>query len=149
MCVDPACILYASSDLTDTVKILQEVSHKQGYSLWSLRGDPSHLQLSSKTVALRASIHTEKIDSSTEIKDESYLGTVHIVSVAPERTRLSFQCDDLAGNPLPASSPPDLWKFCEFFDLMLDVKGVKLSDEETGGRTQLFQQVTDTGPISA
>jgi hypothetical protein len=146
--VDSACVIYAKCDLANAIKTLQEVSQKQGYHLWSLRGDPAHLQFTSKTVALRASIHTEKIDSSGEIGDSSYLGTVHIVSVSPDRTRLSFQRDDLAGSPLGPDACPDLPKFCEFFDLMLDVKGLKLSDDETGGRTQLFKPVVDTGPIS-
>jgi len=147
--VDPACILYAKCNLEETVSLLQEVCKKHDYSLWSLRGDPSHLRFPPKSVALRTSIHTEPVESAREVPLETCLGTAHIVSVAENKTRISFQDDDLAGNPLQWDRKNELPRFCEYFEILLEVKEVSLTDDETGGRTRVLNQISDTGPIPA
>jgi len=147
--VDPACIVYAKCDIAETVTLLQEVCEKYDYSLWSLRGDPSHLRFPPKSVALRTSIHTESVQSARDVPQNTCLGTAHIVSVSENKTRISFQNDDLAGNPLPGDRKHQLPKFYEFFEILLEVKEVSLTDDETGGRTRVLDKLADTGPIPA
>ena len=147
--MDPASIYYAKCDLHEAVAILQEVCDKHEYSLWSLRGDPTKLQLPPDSVALRTSIHSEPVVSPREVPAETCLGTAHIVNVDENKTRISFQGDDLAGNPLPNGPKNKLPKFCEYFELILEVKEVSLTDEETGGPTRVFNHLADTGPIPA
>ena len=147
--MDPACIVYAKCDIKETVSLLKEVCEKHDYSLWSLRGDPSHLHFPPKSVALRTSIHTEPVVSAREVPQETCLGTAHIVSVSENKTRISFQDDDLAGNPLSGDREHRLPKFYEFFEILLEVKEVSLTDEETGGRTRVLNHLADTGPIPA
>ncbi len=147
--MDPTYVLYAKCDIANTFDILHETSDKYHYWLWSLRGDPTLLQFSDKTVALRASIHDEKVSPNGEMSDEHCLGTVHIANVAPERTRVTFQRDDLAGTSLDNQLHKQFAEFCNYFDLLLDAKGEKLSDDETGGRTKFFEPLADTGPILA
>ncbi len=147
--MDPVCIVYTKCDLAETVSLLQEVCEKQDYSLWSLRGDPSHLRFPPKSVALRTSIHSEPVLSARDVPQETCLGTAHIVSVSENKTRISFQNDDLAGNPLPGNQEDKLPRFYEFFEILLEVKEVILTDDETGGRTRVLNQLTDTGPIPA
>ena len=147
--MDPACIVYAKCDIKETVSLLQEVCEKHDYSLWSLRGDPSLLRFPPKSVALRTSIHTEPVMSAREGPQETYLGTAHIVNVSENKTRISFQNDDLAGNPLSGDRKHQLPKFYEFFEILLEVKEVSLTDDETGGRTRVLNELADTGPITA
>ena len=147
--MDPAYVLYAKCDIAKTFDILQETSEKYNYWMWSLRGDPSLLQFSDKTVALRASIHDEKISLDGEISTEHCLGTVHIANVSADRTRVTFQRDDLAGTSLDNNLQTKFSEFFDYFDLLLDANGEKLSDDETGGRTKYFEPLVDTGPILA
>jgi hypothetical protein len=145
--MDPVYVLYAKCDIAKTFSILQETSEKYHYWLWSLRGDPTLLQFSDKTVALRASIHNEKVSPNGEFTSDYCLGTVHIALVADERTRVTFQRDDLAGTSLENQLHLQFAEFCDYFDLLLDANGEKLSDDETGGRTKYFEPLVDTGPI--
>jgi hypothetical protein len=69
--------------------------------------------------------------------------------VSENKTRISFQNDDLAGNPLPKDRKHQLPKFYEFFEILLEVKEVSLTDDETGGRTRVLDKLADTGPIPA
>ena len=147
--MDPVCIIYTKCDLEETVSLLQEVCEKQDYSLWSLRGNPSHLRFPPKSVALRTSIHTEPVLSAREVPQDTCLGTAHIVSLSENKTRISFQHDDLAGNPLTGDRKHQLPKFYEFFEILLEVKEVILTDDETGGRTRVLNHLSDTGPIPA
>ncbi|MFA9405472.1 MAG: hypothetical protein ACERKX_06610 [Anaerolineales bacterium] len=87
--------------------------------------------------------------SAREVPQETCLGTAHIVNVSENKTRISFQNDDLAGNPLSEDRKHQLPKFYEFFEILLEVKEVSLTDDETGGRTRVLNELADTGPIPA
>lgn len=147
--MDTASVLYTACNISQTIKLLIEAIEKYGYSLWSLRGDPTSLHFSPMTSALRVSILSQPRDSQLEPPLESVVGTAHMVSVSPIRTRITFICDDLMGELLNHINRAPLFDFYEFFANFAELKGVILADAETGGKTRVFSEVNETGPLPA
>ena len=147
--MDTASVLYTACNISQSIKLLIEAIEKYGYSLWSLRGDPSTLHFSPMTSALRVSILAQERDPQLEPPIESAVGTAHLVSVSPIRTRITFVCDDLMGEELDQKNRVPLFDFFEFFANFSELKGVILADDETGGKTRVFGEVNETGPLPA
>lgn len=147
--MDTASVLYTACNISQSIKLLIEAIGKYGYSLWSLRGNPALLHFSPMTSALRVSILSEPRDPHLEAPIESIVGTAHLVSVSPIRTRISFVCDDLMGEPLEHENRAFLFDFYEYFINFVELKGVILADAETGGKTRVFGEINETGPLPA
>ena len=147
--MDTASVLYTACNISQTIKLLIEAIEKYGYSLWSLRGDPASLHFSPMTSALRVSILSQPRDPQLEPPLESVVGTAHLVSVSPIRTRITFICDDLMGEILNHINRAPLFDFYEFFANFAELRGVILADAETGGKTRVFGEVNETGPLPA
>jgi len=145
--MDTASVLYTACNISQSIELLIEAIEKYGYSLWSLRGDPSSLHFSPMTSALRVSILAQPRDH--ELPLESAIGTAHLVSISPIRTRINFVCDNLMGELLEHENRGPLFDFYEFFVHCAELKGVILADAETGGRTSVFGEMNDTGPLPA
>lgn len=146
----PADIVYARSNLGETIRLLFKACETYGYTLWSLRGDPMSLQYGPSTNSMRVSVYASHIDPHKALTAESCLGTAHVVQVSPEKTRITFRHDDLAGAPLPEGREPAFDKYVAFFKEMLDFNKKILSDLETGGMTSVLNNhVADTGPLPA
>ena len=105
------------------------------------------LQVSPSAIALRVAVYTEKIRPNQELPEESCVGSSHLVRVGMTRTRISFQAEDLAGEALSRDARLSLRDFVEVFDNMLELKGLRLSDDETGGKTSVLPKIADTGPL--
>lgn len=101
------------------------------------------------TSALRVSILSEPRRPQQEPPIGSTVGTAHLVSVSPIRTRISFVCDDLMGELLEHENRALLFDFLEFFENFVELKGIKLADDETGGKTRVFGEMNETGPLPA
>ncbi len=147
--MDTASVLYTACNISQSIKLLIEAIDKYGYSLWSLRGDPASLHISPMTSALRMSILSQPRNSQLEPPLESIVGTAHVVSISPIRTRITFVCDNLMGELLNQKNRPHLFDFYEFFANFAELKGVILADAETGGKTRVFNEVNETGPLPA
>jgi hypothetical protein len=147
--MDTASVLYTACNISQSIKLLIEAIEKYGYSLWSLRGDPAALHFSPMTSALRVSILSQPRDSHLEPPVESIVGTAHLVSVSPIRSRITFICDNLMGEALDQKNREPLFDFYEFFTNFVELKGVVLADVETGGKTRVFGEVNETGPLLA
>ncbi|MCK5635055.1 MAG: hypothetical protein KAI06_08205 [Anaerolineales bacterium] len=101
------------------------------------------------TSALRVAILAQPRESQLEPPIESIVGTAHLVSVSPIRTRINFTCDNLMGELLEHNNRAILFDFFEFFVHFVEVKDVILADAETGGKTRVFSELNDTGPLPA
>ena len=145
--MEPATILYVECNLGDAMALLLEACQKLGYFLWSLRGDPASLQVMPNVAALRVSVFPNLIGAHRPPELESSIGTVHLVKISEERARISLQREDLAGSPLPQASAKDFSLFCASFEDFLEAQDCLLGDLETGGKTTVFRQVADTGPL--
>ena len=147
--MDTASVLYTACNISQSIKLLIEAIEKYGYSLWSLRGDPASLHFSPMTSALRMSILSQPRDPQLEPPIESTVGTAHLVSVSPIRTRITFVCDNLMGELLDHRNRAPLFDFYEFFVTFAELKDIILADSETGGKTRVFNDVNETGPLPA
>ena len=147
--MDTASVIYTACNISQSIKLLIEAIDKYGYSLWSLRGDPTSLHFSPMTSALRVAILAQPRESQLEPPIESIVGTAHLVSVSPIRTRINFTCDNLMGELLEHNNRAILFDFFEFFVHFVEVKDVILADAETGGKTRVFSELNDTGPLPA
>lgn len=147
--MDTASVLYTACNISQSIKLLIEAIDKYGYSLWSLRGDPASLHFSPMTSALRVSILAKPREPQLEPPIESIIGTAHLVSVSPIRTRINFTCDNLMGELLEHKHRAILFDFYEFFVNFVEVKDVMLADADTGGKTRVFNELNDTGPLPA
>ncbi len=145
--MDTASVLYTACNISQSIELLIEAIEKYSYSLWSLRGDPAALHFSPMTSALRVSIFSQPRDPQIEPPSESIVGTAHLVSVSPIRTRITFVCDNLMGEILDQKNRAPLFDFFEFFANFAELKGVILEDAETGGKTRVFSEVNETGPL--
>lgn len=145
--MEPATILYIQGTLGDSMRLLVEACQKFGYFLWSLRGDPSLLQVMPNATAFRVSIFPNLLGTNRPPALESSIGTVHIVNVKDGRTRVSLQREDLAGNPLPNRANNEYSVFCASFEDYLQAEDYLLSDIETGGKTTTFKKLADTGTL--
>ncbi|NIS81122.1 MAG: hypothetical protein GTO14_13170 [Anaerolineales bacterium] len=145
--MEPATILYIQGTLGDSMGLLAEACRKFGYFLWSLRGDPSVLQVMPNTAAFRVSIFPNLLGSDRPPELESSIGTVHLVRVQDGRTRVSMQREDLAGNPLPKQTKEEFSMFCATFEDFLQIEKCLLTDLETGGKTTVFKKMADTGTL--
>lgn len=99
------------------------------------------------TSALRVSIYSQPRDPQIEPPAESVIGTAHLVSVSPIRTRITFVCDNLMGELLDQKNRAPLFDFFEFFANFAELKDVILADAETGGKTRVFNEMNETGPL--
>ena len=147
--MEPVRVFYTNSSLQHTVSLLCKVGEDLGYTLWSLQGDPSHIRLSPKSVAMRISIFFGKFTSQNELTPERSIGTAHLVQVDDDRIRINFQREDMLGQTLAEEVQPVLARFCEAFDGSISNQDLKLSDQETGGRTSLLDRLSETGPLPA
>lgn len=147
--MDTASVLYTACNISQSIKLLIEAIEKYGYSLWSLRGNPAALHFSPMTSALRVSIFSQPHGPKLEPPLESIVGTAHVVSISPIRTRITFVCDDLMGELLDQKNRSHLFDFFEFFANFAELRGVILADAETGGKTRVFGEVNETGPLPA
>ena len=107
--MEPATILYVECNLGGTMALLLEACQKFGYFMWSLRGDPGALQVMPNVAALRVSIFPNLLGAHRPPALESSIGTVHLVKISEERSRLSLQREDLAGSPLSQDSLKDFY----------------------------------------
>jgi hypothetical protein len=145
--MDTASVLYTACNISQSIDLLKEAIEKYGYSLWSLRGDPSSLHFSPMTSALRVAILSEPRTLQLNPPIESIIGTAHLVSISPVRTRITFVCDDLMGQILDERNRAVLFDFFEFFVNFVELKGVILADTETGGATRVLEEINETGPL--
>ncbi len=143
----PATILYVQCDLGETMALILEGCQKLGYFLWSLRGDPGSLRVMPNVAALRVSIFPNLVGAHRPPELESSIGSIHLVKVPDGRSRISLQREDLAGSPLPESKSKDFSIFCASLEDFLEFRGLLLSDQETGGKTTVFNRMPDTGPF--
>jgi hypothetical protein len=145
--MEPATILYVQSDLRGAMALIIEACQKLGYFLWSLRGDPGSIRVMPNVVALRVSIFPNLVGAHRPPELESSIGSIHLVKISEERSRISLQREDLAGNPLAESKTKDFSIFCALLEDYLESQQILLSDQETGGKTRALRIMADTGPL--
>ncbi len=145
--MEPATILYVQCDLRGTMALALEACQKLGYFLWSLRGDPASLRVMPNVAALRVSIFPNLVGAHRPPELDSSIGSIHLVKISEERSRISLQREDLAGSPLPESKTKDFSIFCASLEDYLESQDFLLSDQETGGKTTVFRRMADTGPL--
>jgi hypothetical protein len=147
--MDPIVVLYAQCGLAETVFLLNEASSEKNFGLWSLQGDPSTLHIAPSAIAMRVSIFTEKVQTPHDPPMDQIVGSAHVIKVTPEKTRICFRRDDVVGEPLPDEAEEGLLEFSDYFGQVLEEENLRLTDEETGGRTVLLNQLADTGPLAS
>jgi hypothetical protein len=147
--MEPIVILYAQCGLAETIFLLNEASNEINYGLWSLQGDPSALQITPSSIAMRVSIFTEEVHTQHDPPMDLIVGSAHVIKVTPEKTRICFRRDDIVGEPLPDDTERELLEFSDYFGKVLEEEELRLTDEETGGRTVLLNQLADTGPLAS
>lgn len=145
--MEPATILYVQCNLGETMALTLEACQKLGYFLWSLRGDPGSIRVMPNVAALRVSIFPNLVGALRPPELENSIGSIHLVKVTDDRSRLSLQREDLAGSALPESKTKDFSIFCASLEDFLVSRGLLLSDQETGGKTTVFNRMPDTGPL--
>lgn len=145
--MEPATIFYVQSDLGGTMALILEACQKLGYYLWSLRGDPGSIRVMPNVAALRVSIFPNLVGGHRPPELENSIGSIHLVKVSDDRSRISLQREDLAGNPLHESKSKDFSVFCAALEDYIESQGVLLSDQETGGKTRVLRIMADTGPL--
>ena len=145
--MEPATILYVQCSLGGTMALVLEACQKLGYFLWSLRGDPGALQVMPNVAALRVSIFPNLVGIHRPPELESSIGSIHLVKVSDDRSRISLQREDLAGSPLPESKSKDFSIFCASLEDYIASQDMLLGDQETGGKTIIFNRMPDTGPL--
>jgi hypothetical protein len=96
---------------------------------------------------MRISIFFGKFNSQNELTPDRSIGTAHLVQVADDRVRINFQREDMLGQALAEEVQPVLRRFCDAFDGRISTRDLKLSDQETGGRTSLLDRLSETGPL--
>jgi hypothetical protein len=146
--LEPTAILYAKCDIAAARDLVVDLCNLFGYGPWTLQGHPSTLQVSSSAIAMRIAIFNQQVRDNHNLSWEEAIGTAHIIKVSPDRTRICFRHDDLAGRTLPFIFREKFNQFCAWFDRMLNQKELGLSDFETGGSTVRLDR-PDTGPLAA
>ena len=145
--MEPTAILYAKCGIAEARDLVVDLCNLFGYGPWTLQGHPSSLQVSSTAIAMRIAIFKQQIKTNYDLSWDDAIGTAHLIKVSPDKTRICFRHDDLAGKTLPFIFRDKFNQFCAWFDRMLSQKEMGLSEMEVGSPTVRLDQ-PDTGPLA-
>ncbi len=120
-------VVYLQASLDQAIKHLGHACRTLGLRPWSLRGDPTLLQISSNAIAER--FYLAKPRPAYDIKGgEMDVGTVALTRTDDQRTRVAFINEGPTGAPVGGRAETELIEFCLYFTHWVESSGVKAPD---------------------
>ena len=142
-------VIYMKGDLGQAVAEVEAVCRRSGYSGWSLRGDPFHLNYPDQVGVAHICILQQKITDTHDVHLDSAIGTLHLFQVAEGRVKIATRPEQLDGRCLPAEAESRLEEFRQGLDRRLVTTGLKASSRELGLGLHPTVPLAppDTGPL--
>jgi|Deesub1362A_J573_1020465.scaffolds.fasta_scaffold00976_2 hypothetical protein len=117
-------VVYLQASLDQAVKHLGHACRALGVRPWSLRGDPTLLQISPSAIAERFYL-AKPLPSYEAQGAEEDIGTVAITCTDDHRIRVAFLNEGPTGTPVRGRAETQLIEFCLYFTHWVESSGVK------------------------
>jgi hypothetical protein len=124
--VESTTVIYTRGGVAEAFSLLNQACRRFGYSAWAIDGKDAYRLKVKPSITCRIAILALETKSWAQAQVQDQVGTVHIMRIAGQKTRITIRHETLAGETLPRSSRPRLEDFCLWFIHFLESKGQRI-----------------------